>query len=81
LEERFEKDFLMKNILTEREQNVLFYVSQGLINSEIAEKMHISVHTVKAHLEAIYDKFGVKNRVQAVMKAVVLGLIDINCLI
>lgn len=71
----------MKNILTEREQNVLFYVSQGLINSEIAEKLHISVHTVKAHLEAIYDKFGVKNRVQAVMKAVVLGLIDINCLI
>ncbi len=71
----------MKNILTEREQNVLFYVSQGLINSEIAEKLHISVHTVKAHLEAIYDKFGVKNRVQAVVKAVVLGLIDINCLI
>ena len=71
----------MKNILTEREQNVLFYVSQGFINSEIAEKLHISVHTVKAHLEAIYDKFGVKNRVQAVMKAVVLELIDINCLI
>lgn len=70
----------MKNILTEREQNVLFYVSQGLINSEIAEKLHISVHTVKAHLEAIYDKFGVKNRVQAVVKAFVLGLIDINCL-
>ena len=71
----------MKNILTEREQNVLFYVSQGLINSEIAEKMHISVHTVKAHLEAIYDKFGVKNRVQAAMKAVVLGLIDLNIIL
>lgn len=71
----------MKNILTEREQNVLFYVSQGLINSEIAEKLHISVHTVKAHLEAIYEKFGVKNRVQAVIKAVVLGVIDLNILV
>ena len=68
----------MKNILTEREQSVLKYVAQGDINSEIAKKLHISVHTVKAHLEAIYDKFGVKNRVQASMKAVVLGLIDIN---
>lgn len=68
----------MKNILTEREQNVLMYVAQGDINSDIAKKLHISVHTVKAHLEAIYDKFGVKNRVQAAMKAVTLGLIDIN---
>lgn len=68
----------MKNILTEREQNVLFYVAQGFINSEIADKLHISVHTVKAHLEAIYDKFGVKNRVQAAMKAVILGLIDLS---
>ena len=70
----------MKTTLTEREQNVLFYVAQGFINSEIADKLHISVHTVKAHLEAIYEKFGVKNRVQAAMKAVVLGLIDINLL-
>jgi LuxR family maltose regulon positive regulatory protein len=68
----------MKNILTERELSVISYVAQGLINSEIAEKLHISVHTVKAHLEAIYDKLGVKNRVQATIKAVVLGIIDIN---
>ena len=71
----------MKNILTDREQNVLFYVAQGFINSEIADKLHISVHTVKAHLEAIYEKFGVKNRVQAVIKAVVLGVIDLNILV
>ena len=70
----------MKNILTERETNVLLYVAQGHMNSEIADKLHISVHTVKAHLEAIYEKFGVKNRVQAAMKAVMLGLIDINIL-
>ena len=70
----------MKNILTEREQNVLFYVSQGLINSEIAEKLHISVHTVKAHLESIYYKFKVANRVQAAMKAIALGIIDLKAI-
>ena len=64
--------------LTERENNVLLSLSQGLTNAEIAKKLHISVHTVKAHLEAIYDKLGVGNRVQAAMKAVVLGLIDLN---
>ena len=70
----------MENHLTEREMNLLFYLAQGLTNEEIAEKLHISVHTVKAHLEAIYDKLAVINRVQAAMKAVVLGLIDLNVL-
>lgn len=68
----------MENHLTEREMNVLFYLAQGLTNEEIADKLHISVHTVKAHLEAIYDKMPVSNRVQAAIKAVVLGLIDLN---
>lgn len=71
----------MENHLTEREMNVLFYLAQGLTNEEIAEKLHISVHTVKAHLESIYDKLAVTNRVQAAMKAVVFGLIDLNTLV
>ena len=71
----------MENHLTEREMNVLFYLAQGLTNEEIAERLHISVHTVKAHLEAIYDKLNVTNRVQAAMKAVVLGFIDLNALV
>ncbi len=68
----------MENRLTEREFNVISLVVDGLTNSQIAEKLHISVHTVKAHLEAIYDKFGVSNRVQAAIKAIVLELVDIN---
>ena len=71
----------MKKHLTEREMSVLFYLTQGLINEEIAEKLHISIHTVKAHLESIYDKLAVTNRVQAAIKAVTLGLIDLNTLI
>ena len=70
----------MKNKLTERERNVLFYLSTGLTNDEIADKIHISVHTVKAHLESIYDKLGVSNRVQAAMKAVTLGIVDTNAI-
>lgn len=71
----------MEKHLTEREMSVLFYLTQGLINEEIAERLHISVHTVKAHLEAIYDKLAVSNRVQAAIKAVILGLIDLNALV
>ena len=71
---------IVENRLTEREFNVISLVVEGLTNSQIAEKLHISVHTVKAHLEAIYDKFGVSNRVQAAIKAIILGLVDINAL-
>lgn len=71
----------MEYRLTERENSVLFNLAQGLTNEEIAAKLHISVHTVKAHLEAIYDKLSVSNRVQAAMKAVVLGLIDLNAMV
>ncbi len=66
----------MENYLTEREKNVLHYLALGLKNEEIAKKLHISVHTVKAHLEAIYEKLEVKNRVQAAIKAVLLKIVD-----
>ena len=61
-------------VLTEREKAVLYYLGKGLKNSEISDKLNISIHTTKAHLESMYDKLGVSNRVQAVMKAVFMGL-------
>lgn len=71
----------MDKNLTEREFNVISLVVKGLTNNEIAGILHISVHTVKAHLEAIYYKFGVTNRVQAAIKAVGIGLIDLQALV
>lgn len=71
----------MDRNLTERELHVLFYLAKGLTNDEIANILHISVHTVKAHLEAVYEKLVVKNRIQAAIKAVRLGLININALV
>ena len=70
----------MENQLTERELDVLSYLSQGLTNEEISKKLHISIHTVKAHLESIYYKLKAVNRVQAVMKAVALGIIDLKAI-
>jgi ATP/maltotriose-dependent transcriptional regulator MalT len=64
-------------VLTERERNVLYYLAQGYKNSEIGEVLNISVHTVKAHLETIYEKLGVVNRVQAVIKALQLECINV----
>lgn len=71
----------MENSLTEREMKVLFYLTKGLTNEQIAKNLSISVHTVKAHLEAIYEKLNVSNRVQAAMRAVVMGFVDINALL
>lgn len=68
----------MKPVLTEREMNVLVLLSYGLTNKQISDKLHISVHTTKAHLESIYDKLDVTNRLQAVVRAVFIGLIDVN---
>ena len=73
-----QKGYKMQQYLTEREMSVLVNLTNGSTNTEIAEILFISVHTVKAHLEAIYEKLGVTNRVQAAMKAVKLGLIEIN---
>ncbi len=69
----------MKN-LTERELNVLYYLALGLTNKEISDILNISVHTTKAHLESIFEKLSVKNRVQAAIKAVSSDLVDIRTL-
>ena len=65
-------NFLMrkkeKNI-TNRESEVLKLVVEGYSNKEIAEKLFITHHTVKAHLSQIYKKFGVTNRTAAAIKA------------
>lgn len=56
--------------LTEREYEVLKLVIVGESNTEIAKRLHISVHTAKAHVCSILQKMGVSDRVQAAVKAV-----------
>lgn len=55
--------------LTPREREVLFWISEGKRNSEVAEVMGVSQGTVKRHLENLYQKLGVENRHAAVRRA------------
>jgi DNA-binding CsgD family transcriptional regulator len=48
--------------LNARETQIVLYLTQGLTNTEIGQKMHLSVHTIKYHLGRIYQKQGVNNR-------------------
>lgn len=61
--------------LTEREIDVLKLIAEGMSNPEIAEKLVLSVGTVKTHVKHIYGKLNVDDRVKAASKAHELGLI------
>lgn len=50
--------------LTKREKEVAQLVSEGLINKEIAQRLDITVYTVKNHLHNIYRKLKIENRNQ-----------------
>ena len=56
------------NVLTRREKEIIGYVSRGYTNKMIADTLFISTATVKKHLENIFQKLEVKNRVQALHK-------------
>ncbi|ATP38723.1 hypothetical protein CSE16_01010 [Solibacillus sp. R5-41] len=56
------------NLLSNREIDVVNLVKKGLTNQVIAAKLHISVNTVKKHLQNIYEKYSVQNRTQLVQK-------------
>ena len=59
--------------LTDREEEVLATVAQGLTNAEIAETLHISLSTVKAHLSSLMTKLEARNRVELAIWAYETG--------
>jgi LuxR family maltose regulon positive regulatory protein len=61
--------------LSERELEVLGLVAEGLSNREIADKLFLSVGTVKTHVHNIYGKLGVSGRPQAIARARELNLV------
>jgi len=61
--------------LTEREKEVLHYLTQGACNQQIAKQLYVTVATVKAHLTSIFEKLKVTSRTQAIVAALKLGLV------
>ena len=61
--------------LTPREIEVLQLLAQGLTNRRIAERLGISDHTVKFHVNAILGKLGAQTRTEAIVQAARLGLV------
>ena len=56
--------------LTSREREVALLVSDGLRSREVAERLGIASQTVKSHLKTIFDKLGVRNRVELARRLV-----------
>jgi DNA-binding CsgD family transcriptional regulator len=61
--------------LTARERDVLLRLVEGLNNTRTAERLGISEHSVKFHVQNVCKKLGVNSRIAAVVKAIRLGLI------
>jgi DNA-binding NarL/FixJ family response regulator len=54
--------------LTKREHEILALLAKGFLYKEIADQLHISLSTVRAHLHAVYEKLHVQSRTEAVVK-------------
>ena len=55
--------------LTEREQEILLCLAEGLSNQEIAKRLHLAEKTIRWYNSQIYSKLGVSNRASAVEQA------------
>ncbi len=65
-----------ERILTNREEELLGLIAEGLSTPEVAARMFISQKTVKNHLASIFEKLDARDRTQAVVKAVRMGIIE-----
>lgn len=64
--------------ITKREEEVLQLIANGCSTPEVASQLYISQKTVKNHLASIYQKLDARDRTQAVLTAVRLGIITLN---
>ena len=67
-----------ESIISQREEEVLQLVADGYGTTEIAEKLYISQKTVKNHLASIYEKLDARDRTQAVLMAVKMGIVKLT---
>jgi DNA-binding NarL/FixJ family response regulator len=67
-----------ERVVTKREEEVLQSIADGCSTSEVAEQMYISQKTVKNHLASIYQKLDARDRTQAVLQAVRMGIVSLE---
>ena len=67
-----------ERIVTKREEEVLQLIADGCSTYEVADQMYISQKTVKNHLASIYQKLDARDRTQAVLQAVRMGIVSLE---
>jgi len=70
----FQDVTICTEILSAREIVVLKFISQGLTQNQVAEKLMVSISTVKRNTESIYKKLNVNNKITAIKKAEALKI-------
>jgi DNA-binding NarL/FixJ family response regulator len=63
--------------ITPRELDVLRLLAEGLPNKIIADRLHISEHTVKFHVNALMEKLQAQSRTEAVVRAIRGGVLPL----
>jgi two-component system, NarL family, response regulator LiaR len=66
---------LLKAGISKREWEVLALMSEGLSNQEIADRLFVSLNTIKTHSSNLFEKLDVKRRTQAIEKGKRLGIL------
>jgi len=67
-----------EQLVTKREEEVLQLIAEGLSTPEVASSLYISTKTVKNHLASIYTKLQSRDRTQAVLRAVRMGIVRLD---
>lgn len=67
-----------ERVVSEREVEVLQLIADGCSTPEVAERLYISQKTVKNHLASIYQKLDARDRTQAVLQAVRMGIVSLR---
>jgi len=72
-------DRLMKAVrLTKREHEVVDLIARGMSNKEIAQELHIAVHTVKSHVHNVLDKLALHTRLELASFALTEGMVRVS---
>lgn len=62
--------------ITERQNQIIELVAEGKSNSEIAEQLAITIHTVKSHLVVLFNKLGISSKCELVAWSFRNGILE-----